>query len=76
MGSYGFSCGYCDVKLDTPYDDNAGAEEFAHKQGWRITMGPSTRWGFGANNTCPNCIPIGADPKDIIPLFVASEIQP
>lgn len=54
-GSYGFTCGYCETTLDTPFDDSARAERFAQQQGWRLTLGHSPRWGEGANVTCPNC---------------------
>lgn len=69
-GSYGFTCAYCDDMLDTPHKGAEKAARFAHDAGWRITHGTSKRWGEGANNTCPHCIPIGADPKDITPLYV------
>lgn len=55
VGRYGFTCGYCETTLATPFDDAAHAEQFAQEAGWRMTLGYSPRWGEGANVTCPNC---------------------
>lgn len=68
--SYGFTCGYCEENLDTPFDDAKSAAKFAQEHGWRMTYGVSPRWGDGANNTCPNCIPINAAPDTVIPIYV------
>lgn len=67
VGSYGFTCGYCETMLDTPFDDAEPAQKFAQKQGWRMTCGPSPRWGNGTNITCPNCI---TPTEEAIPLWV------
>lgn len=66
--TYVFTCGYCERTLDTPYASAQLAADFAQLRGWRVTYGPSPRWGDGANNTCPDCIPVGADPKHIHPI--------
>lgn len=68
-GAYGFTCGYCEEMLDTPFDDSERASKFAQEQGWRMTFGPSPRWGDGANNTCPNCIAPG---EEAIPIWTES----
>ena len=69
VGSYGFTCGYCETMLDTPFDDHEPASKFAQEQGWRMTFGFSPRWGEGANNTCPNC---AEGDKDAIPMWLPS----
>lgn len=66
-GSYGFTCGYCETMLSTPFNDGEKASEFAHDLGWRYTLGQSPRWGEGYNITCPTCV--NGDP-DATPLHV------
>lgn len=67
--SYGFTCGYCDSQLDTPHEGYREAGRFAQASGWRVTCGPSARWGDGPHNTCPDCLPIDGSPKDIFPIW-------
>lgn len=55
VGNYGFTCGWCDEMLDTPFDDHDRAAEYAQKLGWRMVVGYSPRWGEGAHNTCDRC---------------------
>jgi len=69
-GSYGFTCAYCEVDLDTPFSDHVNAATFAQENGWRVTFGSSRRWGEGANNTCPDCVPINPTPGSIHPISV------
>lgn len=71
VGKYGFTCGYCEAILDTPYDDAARAEQFAQQQGWRMTWGFSNRWGHGANNTCPDCLPLPGSTDEVLPIYAA-----
>lgn len=67
-GSYGFTCGWCDAMLDTPFDDSDHACEFAQKAGWRMVWGVAARWGEGAHNTCPNC---AEGDESAIPIWTA-----
>lgn len=68
--AYGFRCAYCDADLDTPFDDSDKAAEVAQAKGWRITFGHSSRWGDGAHNTCPDCLPLPGSSEEVLPIYM------
>jgi len=65
--AYGFSCGYCEDFLETPFNDAKEAHRYAHDQGWRLTYGKTRTGGDGAQNTCSNCL---LPSEHIIPMYV------
>lgn len=68
--TYGFRCAYCDADLETGLVDGERAGKFAQEKGWRITFGFSSRWGSGAHNTCPDCLPLPGSKEEVLPIYV------